>query len=459
MVDAYLPDLIDDLAICQGGTYLALSKIGIEFEGDLTSATWEGDIRDNYRENGGVLLGELDFLTPTYNAETNTTTVYPILSFATTEALPGTAWKTGRNPSLSNCYVWDVEGIEDGIIYKKFPAFCAVKSEVTGAGTPPPPLEQYLLANNNLSEITDAATARQNLGVIGSVKPDWDAEEGANEEILNKPDLTVYAEIDAVSLALSGKQDADPSILKSANIGNTVQAYDANTVVDSEYPAIKDKANSAVQPEALTPLAPLNNPVFTGTQLILPNNTRINGVEHFYQTTKPTVRGDGSALVVGDRWWKVDDGTEWFWNGSYWLSPLHEKFIGIGPPSSAAITTLTRVSGFPLPLQQTFLLIDILWSFGSRTGNHDNTTNYWYLLLRSIQGLGTAENKLAYSYNSNAYSSNPLIVGVHDVYVNLSEVITPNTSTTTWDIAIVPNGSPFPISGVGVRVRYHLIAP
>lgn len=53
----------------------------------------------------------------------------------------------------------------------------------------------------------------------------------------------------------------------------------------------------------------------------LPNGTRINGVEHIYQTTKPTTRVDGSALVARDKWYKTDDGTEWFWNGTYWLSP------------------------------------------------------------------------------------------------------------------------------------------
>lgn len=56
--------------------------------------------------------------------------------------------------------------------------------------------------------------------------------------------------------------------------------------------------------------------------LILPNNSRVNGVEHFYQTTKPTARGNGDALVIGDRWWKTGDGTEWWWNGTYWLSSV-----------------------------------------------------------------------------------------------------------------------------------------
>lgn len=65
--------------------------------------------------------------------------------------------------------------------------------------------------------------------------------------------------------------------------------------------------------------APLASPTFTG-QLILPNNSRINNTEHFYQTTKPVTRGNGSSLVVGDKWCNTATGAEWFWNGTYWLS-------------------------------------------------------------------------------------------------------------------------------------------
>ena len=52
----------------------------------------------------------------------------------------------------------------------------------------------------------------------------------------------------------------------------------------------------------------------------LPNGTRINGIEHIYQAAKPTTRVDGSALVVGDRWYKPSIQTELIWNGTYWLS-------------------------------------------------------------------------------------------------------------------------------------------
>lgn len=91
-----------------------------------------------------------------------------------------------------------------------------------------------------------------------------------------------------------------------------------------------NKPISITTQSALDLKANLNNPQFTGTNLILPNNSRINGVEHFYQATKPITRGDGSPLVIGDRWYKSDEGSNWFWNGTYWLSPS----IVVAIPSS-----------------------------------------------------------------------------------------------------------------------------
>ena len=404
MVSSSLPNLIDDLAIAQGGTYLALSKVGIEFEGDLTAATWEGDIRDNYLESGGNLLGGFDFLPPTYNAETDITTVYPILSFTTTQTLPGTTWKTGRNPSLTNCYVWDIEGTLDSIVYKKLPAFCAVKSEVTGGDQPPPDPLKVFLADPGSGTATQLLARKSDtpgdvewvedkvldLNATGGVmfKSVYDpANAGvvANSQRLNGHFDDYFATSQQLSnvenatiIALNGKEPVDPTILKTANIGNTVQAYNANTVVDSEYSAVKDKANSAVQPAALTPLAPLNNPVFTGTNLILPNNSRINGVEHFYQDTKPTVRGDGSALAVRDRWYKTNDGTEWFWNGTYWLS--NQQYPTYFWNNGSSIISNRSVGGSasfaPCSIELTNIFVESLVFFGYVATTNDVSNNW-----------------------------------------------------------------------------------
>lgn len=48
----------------------------------------------------------------------------------------------------------------------------------------------------------------------------------------------------------------------------------------------------------------------------LPTGYRINGVAHYCQNSKPT----GSGIVAGDRWYKPADASDWFWNGSVWLS-------------------------------------------------------------------------------------------------------------------------------------------
>jgi len=100
----------------------------------------------------------------------------------------------------------------------------------------------------------------------------------------------------------------------------TFQTLDKTAVglsnVDNTSDSSKPISNATQT--ALDLKAPLASPTFTGN-LILPNNSRIDNIEHFYQITKPITRGDGSALVIGDRWWKTDDGTEWYWNGTYWL--------------------------------------------------------------------------------------------------------------------------------------------
>jgi hypothetical protein len=112
------------------------------------------------------------------------------------------------------------------------------------------------------------------------------------------------------------------------------------------------------------------------SSLILPNNSRINGVEHFYQATKPTVRGDGSALVIGDRWWKTDDGTEWFWNGTYWLGDINYVTL---PRYSTSTSSSTSVSFHPqndqVPIPGRKVLIESVVCYMS-TASQDNSNNY-----------------------------------------------------------------------------------
>lgn len=121
------------------------------------------------------------------------------------------------------------------------------------------------------------------------------------------------------------------------------------------------KPISTATQSALNLKAPLNNPTFTGTNLILPNNTRINGVEVFYQSTKPTVRGDGSPLVIGDRWYNPSSSYSWFWNGTYWLT---EQFYEMEWNNGNNTQNYTLTNGALFPPSTTSLGIGKAIPFG-----------------------------------------------------------------------------------------------
>jgi hypothetical protein len=54
------------------------------------------------------------------------------------------------------------------------------------------------------------------------------------------------------------------------------------------------------------------------TSIILPSNT--TDPSQITSNTLPTTRTDGSALQIGDRWYKPSMGQEGFWNGTLWLT-------------------------------------------------------------------------------------------------------------------------------------------
>jgi hypothetical protein len=54
------------------------------------------------------------------------------------------------------------------------------------------------------------------------------------------------------------------------------------------------------------------------TSIILPSNT--TDPSQITSNTLPTTRTDGSALQIGDRWYKPSKQQEGFWNGTLWLT-------------------------------------------------------------------------------------------------------------------------------------------
>jgi hypothetical protein len=197
-------------------------------------------------------------------------------------------------------------------------------------------------------DTNEFASAEQGLKADSAVQPDdllpyetstqLDARDSANRDRANHEGTQSINTIENLQSILDGKQPTGDYATNTAlNTKEPViitgttgqywrgdkswQTLDKNAVGLSNVENTSDlnKPISTATQSALNLKANLASPTFTG-QLILPNNSRINGIEHFYQTTKPITRGDGSALVIGDRWWKTDAGEEWFWNGTYWLS-------------------------------------------------------------------------------------------------------------------------------------------
>ena len=104
----------------------------------------------------------------------------------------------------------------------------------------------------------------------------------------------------------------------------------------------------------------------------LSNPSQQNNVFQFVQTTKPTERSAGVALVAGDRWYKTDDGTEWFWNGTYWLT--RQVY---GPRGSM---TFVGNEGFAtisdgVGLVYGAFVEKLVFRYKARTANHD-ASNY-----------------------------------------------------------------------------------
>lgn len=135
-----------------------------------------------------------------------------------------------------------------------------------------------------------------------------------------------------IEIAVVKVVDTDGFLVASNNLSDIEDTDQARVNLGAASTAQGNLADSSVQLTGDQSIA--GTKTFTSA-LILPNNSRINGVEHFYQTAKPTVRDDGSAVGIGDRWWNTDDGTEWFWNGTYWVTPKRILHTGVNGSFSA----------------------------------------------------------------------------------------------------------------------------
>lgn len=91
------------------------------------------------------------------------------------------------------------------------------------------PASKPLVAGTNISIVESAAQVTISASAAPQVNADWDATSGVSE-ILNKPDLSVYATKSEVTSGLAGKQDTLTAGSNISIVGNTISATAAPQV-------------------------------------------------------------------------------------------------------------------------------------------------------------------------------------------------------------------------------------
>ncbi len=128
----------------------------------------------------------------------------------------------------------------------------------------------------------------------------------------------------------------------------------------------------------------------TGT-LIASSTIRNGWVEQIVSATKPTTRVSGSALVVDDLWYNTTTNTNWFWNGTYWLSQYQYFFSTFTGFLGATNTILCpeRIPLIPSTFGNSFFVENCTRNVllaGS------DATNYWQLQAQILRSNNVAAN-------------------------------------------------------------------
>lgn len=201
--------------------------------------------------------------------------------------------------------------------------------------------------------------------------------------------------------------------------------------------------------------------VFT-TPLSLPNNSRINNVEHFYQTSKPTTRGDGSALVIGDIWKQFNTGESWFWNGTYWLSPRQTIALSSFTTISATNSYNIATSLFPVnKLGRGLLLKNVAFYFYAGTSSL-NSINYWTISVTGIEWTSSSSGNSYTAYNFPSptnYLANVPLRAFSVLAQNIDySIVTEGAFIYEWKLVCTKTGTPPNIFRTGVSIDYHEIS-
>lgn len=150
-------------------------------------------------------------------------------------------------------------------------------------------------------------------------------------------------------------------------------------------------------------------------QNLLPNGTRINDVEHIYQSSKPTTRVNGSALVTGDIWYDTNTKTHWIWDNIYWVSQ------NIYTAQSNVLVAVASGSFYFCVSDSTFKILVIESIISFNTGVDAN--NRWEIYLAYSSFNASVINIALLSSISTAATTTGIITSSTQYLIDTTEVV------------------------------------
>ena len=249
-------------------------------------------------------------------------------------------------------------------------------------------------------------------GAEVNVNADWNAVSG-DAQILNKPTL-ITDHTGLSNIGTNTHAQIDTHIGSTLNPHSVTKAQVGLDQVDNT-----SDLNKPVSTAVSTALGNKQNTLVSGTNIKTINNTSLLGsgdiaiftspeiittptgiIYRFTQPTKPTQRAPGVPLGVRDQWENSGDGTEWFWNGTYWVSK------NVYPVSIASVygnsSTPQVIRSDSIPSNKGLLVTELASQIAVLNAN-PTSTNYWTASV-SLSGVSVAtlstQNATSYSHGS-----------------------------------------------------------
>ena len=115
-----------NLAIKQGKTY----QLTFNYPADLTGGVMRGQVRDKYLQDSGAILATFNFNINYDNLE-NKSLVIATIDATQTASIPYTKYQGNGDATTRNCWVYDIEYEENGVVLEILRGLVQVKAEVT----------------------------------------------------------------------------------------------------------------------------------------------------------------------------------------------------------------------------------------------------------------------------------------------------------------------------------------